>query len=63
MPRNGKLLGHTRLLNAARNEHLAGDSVRESAARVATSIDVDILRRARAMQLFVRSYIASRTPR
>ena len=39
----GKLLGHTKIQTTARYAHLARDSVKESAARVAASIGADIL--------------------
>ena len=43
LPMIGKLLGHTRVEETARYAHLARDSVKASAARVAASIDVDIV--------------------
>ena len=39
----GKLLGHARIETTARYVHLARDSVREAAERVAESIAEDIL--------------------
>ena len=39
----GKLLGHARIETTSRYAHLARDSVRESAERVAASIAEDIL--------------------
>ena len=39
----GKLLGHSKIRTTARYAHLARDSVRESAARVAASIGADLL--------------------
>ena len=38
-----RLLGHTKIQTTARYAHLARDSVRESADRVAASIAEDIL--------------------
>ena len=38
----GKLLGHTKIQTTARYAHLARDSVKESAARVAASIGADL---------------------
>ena len=38
----GKLLGHSRIQTTARYAHLARDSVKESAARVAASIGADL---------------------
>ena len=43
LPMIGKLLGHTKIQTTARYAHLARDSVKESAARVAASIGADIL--------------------
>ena len=43
LPMIGKLLGHTRMQTTARYAHLARDSVRESAARVAASIGADLV--------------------
>ena len=43
LPMIGKLLGHTRVQTTARYAHLAEDSVRASAARIAASIGADIL--------------------
>lgn len=43
LPMIGKLLGHTRVQTTARYAHLAEDSVRESAARIASSIAEDIV--------------------
>ena len=43
LPMIGKLLGHTRIETTAHYAHLARDSVREAAERVAESIAVDIL--------------------
>ena len=42
LPMIGKLLGHTKLQTTARYAHLARDSVRKSAARVAASIGADV---------------------
>ena len=39
----GKLLGHARIETTARYAHLARDSVREAAERVAESIAADAL--------------------
>lgn len=39
----GKLLGHTRVQTTAKYAHLAEDSVKESAQRIAASIGEDIL--------------------
>ncbi len=39
----GKLLGHTQVETTARYAHLARDSVREAAERVAESIAADAL--------------------
>ena len=43
LPMIGKLLGHTQIQTTARYAHLARDSIRVSAARVAASIGEDIL--------------------
>ncbi len=43
LPVIGKLLGHTQVETTARYAHLARDSVKDSAARVAASIGTDIL--------------------
>ena len=43
LPAIGKLLGHSKIQTTARYAHLARDSVRVSAARVAASICADIL--------------------
>ena len=43
LPMIGKLLGHSQMETTARYAHLARDSVRESAARIANSIADDIL--------------------
>ena len=43
LPMIGKLLGHTRVQTTARYAHLAEESVRESAVRIAASIAEDIL--------------------
>ena len=43
LPMIGKLLGHSKIQTTARYAHLARDSVKESAARVAASIGADIL--------------------
>ena len=43
LPMIGKLLGHARIQTTARYAHLAENSIRESAARVAASIGADIL--------------------
>ena len=43
LPMIGKLLGHTRVQTTVRYAHLAEDSVRESAARIAASIVEDNL--------------------
>ena len=45
LPMIGKLLGHTQIQTTARYAHLARDSIRVSAARVAASIGEDILPR------------------
>ena len=42
LPVIGKLLGHTQIETTARYAHLARDSVRESAARVAANIKADL---------------------
>ena len=42
LPMIGRLLGHAKLQTTARYAHLARDSVRESAARVAASIGADL---------------------
>ena len=39
----GKLLGHTKIQTTVRYAHLARDSIKLSAARVAASIGTDIL--------------------
>ena len=43
LPMIGKLLGHTRVQTTAKYAHLAEDSVKESAQRIAASIGEDIL--------------------
>ena len=43
LPIIGRLLGHRRVETTARYAHLARDSVRESAERIAVSIAADIL--------------------
>ena len=43
LPIIGRLLGHRRLETTARYAHLARDSIRESAERIAVSIAADIL--------------------
>ena len=43
LPTIGRLLGHRRLDATARYAHLARDSVRESAERIALSVAADIL--------------------
>ncbi len=43
LPMIGRLLGHTQVETTARDAHLAQDSARESAVRVADSIAKDIL--------------------
>ena len=43
LPVIGKLLGHTQVQTTARYAHLAQDSVKEAAARIAASIGEDIL--------------------
>ena len=43
LPMIGKLLGHSKIQTTARYAHLARDSIRQSAARVAASIGGDIL--------------------
>ena len=43
LPIIGRLLGHRRVETTARYAHLAHDSVRESAERIASSIAADIL--------------------
>ena len=45
LPMIGKLLGHTRVQTTAKYAHLAEDSVKESAQRIAASIAEDILGR------------------
>ena len=47
LPMIGKLLGHSKIQTTARYAHLARDSVKVSAARVAASIGADILLRGR----------------
>ena len=42
LPMIGKLLGHTKMQTTARYAHLARDSVRDAAARVAASIGADL---------------------
>ena len=44
LPMIGRLLGHTQVETTARYAHLARDSVKESAAKVAASIGADIYR-------------------
>ncbi|MDE0279719.1 MAG: tyrosine-type recombinase/integrase [Gammaproteobacteria bacterium] len=44
LPAIGKLLGHSQMETTARYAHLAQDSVRESAVRIAESIGADVLR-------------------
>ena len=39
----GRLLGHSRVETTARYAHLARDSVREAASRIADSIAADVL--------------------
>ena len=41
----GKLLGHARAQTTARYAHLARESVKEAAARIAASIGEDVLGR------------------
>ena len=43
LPMIGKLLGHSQIQTTARYAHLARDSIRESAVRVAASVGEDIL--------------------
>ena len=43
LPIIGRLLGHRRIETTARYAHLARDSVKESAERIAVSIAADIL--------------------
>ena len=43
LPMIGKLLGHTQVQTTARYAHLARDSVKASASKIADSIGVDIL--------------------
>ena len=43
LPMIGRMLGHTKIQTTARYAHLARDSVRDSAVRVADSIAADIL--------------------
>ena len=43
LPMIGKLLGHARIETTARYAHLARDSVREAAERVAESIGAEIM--------------------
>ena len=45
LPVIGKLLGHTQVQATARYAHLAEDSVKEAAARIAASIGADITHR------------------
>ena len=40
----GRLLGHTQVETTARYAHLAEDSVKESAVRVAESIAADVIK-------------------
>ena len=47
LPANSKLLGSTHVETAARNAHLARDSMLEAGARVADSIGADIHQRGR----------------
>ena len=47
LPMIGKLLGHRRAQTTARYAHLARESVKEAAARIAASIGEDVLRRGR----------------
>ena len=42
LPMIGRLLGHTKIQTTARYAHLARDSIRQSAARVAASIGADL---------------------
>lgn len=42
LPMIGRLLGHTKIQTTARYAHLARDSIKESAARVAASIGADL---------------------
>ena len=42
LPMIGRLLGHTKMQTTARYAHLARDSVRDAAARVAASIGADL---------------------
>ena len=48
LPMIGRLLGHSEVETTARYAHLAEDSVKESAARVAESIAADLLPQYRA---------------
>ena len=43
LPMIGRLLGHTQVETTARYAHLAQDSVKESAVRVAESLAADLL--------------------
>ena len=43
LPMIGKLLGHSKIQTTARYAHLARDSIKDSAVRVAASIAEDIL--------------------
>ena len=43
LPMIGKLLGHTQVQTTARYAHLARDSVKASASKIADSIGADIL--------------------
>ena len=45
LPMIGKLLGHTQVQTTARYAHLARDSVKASASKIADSIGADILAR------------------
>ena len=46
----GRLLGHTQVETTARYAHLARDSVKESAAKVAASIGEDLYRHREAVE-------------
>ena len=43
LPMIGKLLGHSQIQTTARYAHLARDSVKEAAERIASSIAADIM--------------------
>ena len=51
LPMIGKLLGHTQVQTTARYAHLAEDSVKEAAARIAVSIGADITKAAQPLRV------------